>query len=121
MKICFKAFCKNYIPANVAIDLHFLNMIDVAQYVGRGVLPPTPKEIFRYVWEEYYCSLLCDGCPRPTKMSIINFMVYSAGEVLFLDLVNASKKEKNYQYIMEIIEQKIKEIGKHRVVQQRQY
>lgn len=76
-------------------------MIDVAHCVGHVVLPPTPKEILgKYldmfaaeteeeikkqepVWEEYGCSLSCDGWTSSTKMFIINFIVYSAREVVY--------------------------------------
>lgn len=40
-----KFFIRNRIPANVAADHHFRNMIDEIERVWCGVLPPTPKEI----------------------------------------------------------------------------
>lgn len=95
-------FILNHIPTNVVANHHFLNIIDVAQCVGYGVLPPTPRKILgkyldififetkekikilKPIGEEYGCSSLHDGWLGPTKMSIINFMVYSAGEIVFL-------------------------------------
>lgn len=105
-------------------------MIDVVQCVGCGVLPSTQKDILekyvdmcvvetkeeiqklKSIWEEYGCSLLYDGWTGPTKMFIINFMEYSEGEIVFLNSVDVSIKEKNYRYIMEVMEEKNKEIGK---------
>ena len=59
-----------------------------------GIEPPSPYEIKskylemeykdmedyvnlqREKWETYGCTIMCDGWTRPTKLSIINFMVY---------------------------------------------
>ena len=64
-----------------------------------GIEPPSPyeiknkylemeyKEMEAYVnlqrekWETYECTIMCDGWTRPTKLSIINFMVYSKGSI----------------------------------------
>ena len=52
-KYVSKFFIFNCIPANAAADVHFKNMVDEMQKVGRGVQPPTPKEILgKYLDEE---------------------------------------------------------------------
>ena len=67
-------------------------------YVGMGIEPQSLYEIKRkylemeykdmkvYVniqrekWKTYGCTIMCDGWIAPTKLSIINFMVYSREE-----------------------------------------
>ena len=63
-------------------------------YVGMGIEPPSPYEINdkylemgikmeayvniqREKWKTYRYTIICDGWTEPTKLSIINFMVYS--------------------------------------------
>ena len=43
----------------------------------------------------YGCTIMCDGWTGPTKLSIINFMVYSKGSTIFLKYVDASDKIKD--------------------------
>ena len=63
-------------------------------YVGMGIELPSPYEIKskylvmeykdmeayvniqREKWKTYGCTIICDGWIEPTKLSIINFMVY---------------------------------------------
>ena len=63
-------------------------------YVGMDIEPLSPYEIKskylemeykdmeayvniqREKWETYGCTIMCDGWIGPTKLSIINFMVY---------------------------------------------
>ena len=37
----------------------------------------------REKWKTYECTIICDGWTSPTKLSIINFMVYCKGSTLF--------------------------------------
>ena len=65
--------------------------------VGMGIEPPSHYEIkHKYLdmeykdmetyvniqkekWKTYGCTIMCEGWTGPTKLSIINFMVYSKG------------------------------------------
>ena len=38
----------------------------------------------REKWKTYGCTIMCDGLTNPTKLSIINFMVYCKGNTVFL-------------------------------------
>ena len=86
---------------NKAASYHFKNLVVGCQQVGTGVESPTPYEIktkyldleydeikeyvnsMREKWETYGCTIMCDGWTGPIKMSIINFMVYSKGKIIF--------------------------------------
>ena len=63
------------------------------------------KEMEAYVniqkekWKTYGCTIMCDGWTGSTKLSIINFMVYSKGSTIFLKSIDASDKIKDNKYI----------------------
>ena len=100
-----------------------------------GIEPPSPyeiknkyldmeyKDIEDYVhiqrekWKTYGCTIMSDGWTGPTKLSIINFMVYSKGSTIFLKSVDASDKIKDNKYIYGLLKDVIKEVGETNVVQ----
>ena len=73
--------------------------------------------IQREKWETYGCTIMCDGWTGPTKLSIINFMVYSKGSTIFLKSVDASDKIKDNKYIYGLLKDAIKEVGEANVMQ----
>ena len=100
-----------------------------------GIEPPSPYEIKnkyldmeykdmedyvniqREKWRTYGCTIMSDGWTGPTKLSIINFMVYSKGSIIFLKSVDASDKIKDNKYIYGLLKDVIKEVGETNVVQ----
>ena len=100
-----------------------------------GIEPPSPYEIKnkyldmeykdmedyvniqREKWKTYGCTIMSDGWTGPTKLSIINFMVYSKGSTIFLKSVDASEKLKDNKYIYGLLKDMIKEVGETNVVQ----
>ena len=54
---------------------------------------------------------MSDGWTGPTKLSIINFMVYSKETTMFLKSVDASNNIKDHKYIYELLKTVIKEVG----------
>ena len=60
---------------------------------------------------------MCDGWTGQTKLSIINFMVYSKESTIFLKYVDASDKIKDNKYIYSLLKDVIKEVGEENVVQ----
>ena len=48
----------------------------------------------------YGYTIMCDGWTDPTKLSIINFIVYSKGSTIFLKSVDASDKIKTTNTFM---------------------
>ena len=73
--------------------------------------------IQREKWKTYGCTIMSDGWTGPTKLSIINFMVYSKGSTIFLKSVDASDKIKDNKYIYGLLKDMIKEVGETNVVQ----
>ena len=60
---------------------------------------------------------MLDGWTGPTRLSIINFMVYSKGSTVFLKLADASNNIKDHKYIYKLLKNVIKEVGVDNVVQ----
>ena len=60
---------------------------------------------------------MCYGWTGPTKLSIINFMVYCKGSTIFLKSVDASDNIKDNKYIYGLLKDVIKEVGEANVVQ----
>ena len=67
-------------------------------------------------WKTYGYTVMCDGWTEPTKLSIINFMVYSKGSTIFLKFVDASDQIKDNKYIYGLLKDVIKEVGETNVV-----
>ena len=99
-----------------------------------GIEPPSPYEINnkylemeykdmeayvnqqREKWKTYDCTIMSDGWTGPTRLSIINFMVYLKGSTMFLKSINASNNIKDHKYIYKILNNVIKEVGVENVV-----
>ena len=60
---------------------------------------------------------MSDGWTGPTRLSIINLLVYSKGNTVFLKLVNASNSIKDHKYIYNLLKNVIKEVETDNVVQ----
>ncbi|RVW19010.1 hypothetical protein CK203_095020 [Vitis vinifera] len=134
-RLISKFFIYESVAPAKAKSHHFKNMIIGAQQAGMGIEPPSPyeiknkylemeyKEMEAYVnqqrekWKTYGCTIMSDGWTGPTKLSIINFMVYSKGTTVFLKSVDASNYIKDHKYIYELLKTIIKEVGKENVVQ----
>lgn len=102
---------------------------------GKGVPTPSPYEIYgtylteeqaevnKYVdeqkllWAERGCTIMCDGWTGPTRLSIINFMVYCGGHTVFWKSVDASNRIKDSRYIYDLLASVIDEVGRENVVQ----
>ncbi|RVW64721.1 hypothetical protein CK203_066474 [Vitis vinifera] len=134
-RLISKFFIYESVAPAKAKSHYFKNMIIGAQQAGMGIEPPSPyeiknkylemeyKEMEAYVnqqrekWKTYGCTIMSDGWTGPTKLSIINFMVYSKGTTVFLKSVDASNYIKDHKYIYELLKTIIKEVGKENVVQ----
>ncbi|KAL5743928.1 hypothetical protein ACOSP7_026791 [Xanthoceras sorbifolium] len=51
---------------------------------------------FKIKWEKYGGTIMCNGWTGPTRLSIINFMVYCKGHTVFLKSIDASNKIKDH-------------------------
>ena len=117
------------------VNLQPLTNFPLIIYVGMRIEPPSPyeikskylemeyKDMENYVniqrekRETYGCTIMCDGWIGPTKLSMIDFMVYSKGSTIFLKFVDALDKIKDNKYIYGLLKDVIKEVGEANVVQ----
>ena len=60
----------------------------------------------------YEGIIMCDGWVDPVKLSIINFMVYCKGNIIFFKSVDASHNIKDNKYIYGLLKDVIKEVVK---------
>ena len=51
----------------------------------------------REKWKTYGYTIMSDGWTGPTRLSIINFMVYLKGSTMFLKSINASNNIKDHK------------------------
>lgn len=71
----------------------------------------------RQIWNEFGCTVMVDGWTGPTKLSMINVMVYSSGKTVFLKSINASGQIENHQFIFNVLNEVVKDVGAHNVIQ----
>ena len=108
--------------------------ISYIRFVGMRIEPPSPYEINnkylemeykdmeayvnqqREKWKTYDCTIMLNGWIGPTRLSIINFMVYSKWSLVFLALVDASNNIKDHKYIYKLLKNVIKEVVVDNVV-----
>ncbi|XP_024164077.1 uncharacterized protein LOC112171067 [Rosa chinensis] len=97
------------LPSSYEIQTRYLEneYIEMKRYV----------DTHRETWKIYGCTIMRDGWTGPTKMSILNFMVYSKGSTVFLKSVDASHMKKNAQYIELLLDEIIQDVGPENVVQ----
>ncbi|XP_058084226.1 uncharacterized protein LOC131231891 [Magnolia sinica] len=110
-------------------------MISEVQRGGEGVQPPTAFKImgkylddehakmktyvdsYKQSWEMYGCTIMCDSWTGPTKMSVINFMVYCREQAVFLKSIDASNKIKDGDYIYKLMHNVMRDVGRRNIVQ----
>ncbi|KAA8544634.1 hypothetical protein F0562_022646 [Nyssa sinensis] len=130
-----KFFIYENIPPSKAQGYFYQMMIDEIALAGVGLKRPTPYEIggpllddeieelreyieqFKKKFETYGVTIMCDGWSSITRQSIINFLVYCDGNIVFHRSVNTSSYDKDANYIFQLMDQVVEEIGERYVVQ----
>jgi hypothetical protein len=130
-----KFFVHDSIAAHAADSIYFKRAIEKTQECGIGVPAPNSHEIYnKYLpmevedmqnhikiyhkyWDDFGCTIMCDGWTTNNKRNIINFLVYCTEGTVFLKSVDATNNYKSANYICALIEEVIEEVGATRVVQ----
>ena len=60
---------------------------------------------------------MCDSWSGTNKSSLINFLVYCEKQVFYHKSIDASNKIHNHQYILQLMNQVVEEIGEDYIVQ----
>ncbi|XP_066373317.1 uncharacterized protein [Miscanthus floridulus] len=105
-----------------------------AQY-GSGYKPPTPyqlggpllqeavkststmREEHERAWKHYGCTLMSNGWSDRRGRHLINFLVNSPEGAYFLESIDASSEVHDAYMLAGLLEKKVEEIGKDKVVQ----
>jgi len=67
-------------------------------------------KIQKVKWQTYGCTIMADGWTGPTRLSIINIMVYCGGSAVFLKSIDASDKIKSAEYLFGILSEVIEQV-----------
>ncbi|KAJ7971600.1 HAT family dimerization domain containing protein [Quillaja saponaria] len=130
-----KFFIYQNIAPNKAQGPYYQCMIDEIARAGVGVEGPTPYKIggsiledeieelkeyideFKKKWEVYGVILMCDGWTSITHLSITNFLIYCDGKTVFHKSVNITGIDKDANYLFQLMDEVVQEIGEKYVVQ----
>ena len=128
-------FFESAIPFNVARSPYFINTCKMMAGFGKGYVPPSSetlkttilkrsKEIvtnnlqkIKDSWKETGCTILSDGWSDMNHRPLINVLVSCPKGVLFLKVVDASRNKKTSEFIFQILEEAILEVGEENLVQ----
>jgi hypothetical protein len=47
-------------------------------------------------------TIMCDSCTDPTRMSVINFLLYSNGRMWFHSSVDATEKIQDAKFLLKV-------------------
>ena len=53
-------------------------------------------------WDDYGVTLMCDSWTGPTRMSIINFMLYSNGRMFFHKSIDATCRSQDAKFLHKV-------------------
>jgi hypothetical protein len=73
---------------------------------------------FKEDWHTYGLTIMCDAWTGPTDMSIINFLIFCNGPMLFHKSVNTIGEMQNATYLCKIIREVVVEEVSHEYVVQ---
>jgi len=123
------------IPFNVAVARQFQIAVEATAQYGSGYKPPTPyqlgdpllqeavkststmREEHERAWKHYGCTLMSDGWSDRRGRHLINFLVNSPEGTYFLESIDASSEVHDAYMLAGLLEKKVEEIGKDKVVQ----
>jgi hypothetical protein len=123
------------VPFNAAVARQFEIEIEVTAQYGSGYKPPSPyqfgqpvltkvvkltntvREDHECAWKHYGCTLMSDGWSDKRGRHLINFLVNSHEGTYFMGSVDASSEIQDKFMLVDLLEEKINEIGKDKMVQ----
>jgi hypothetical protein len=57
---------------------------------------------WRNEWHEHGVSIMCDSWTGPTRMSVINFLLYSNGRLWFHSSIDVTGKSQDPKFLLKI-------------------
>ncbi|CAD6258159.1 unnamed protein product [Miscanthus lutarioriparius] len=123
------------VPFNAANSRQFEIAYEATTQYGSGYKPPTNQQLgepllqecvkvtsamrkdHEQAWKQYGCTLMSDGWTDMRVRHLINFLVNSPEGMYFLESVDASSQVHSATMLTDLLQEKIKDIGKDNVVQ----
>jgi hypothetical protein len=122
------------VPFNAATARQFEIAIEAIAQYGSGYKPPpyqfgqpllmkavkltsSVREEHERAWKHYGCTLMSDGWSDKRERHLINFLVNSPEGTYFMGSVDASSEVQDQFMLADLLEEKINEIRKDKVVQ----
>jgi len=123
------------VPFNAAAARQFQIAVEATTQFGSGYKPPTPyqlgepllkeavkststmREEHERAWKQYGCTLMSDGWSDRRGRHLINFLVNSPEGTYFLESVDASSEVHDAKMLADLLEERIDDIGKDKVIQ----
>ena len=68
-------------------------------------------------WKLSSCTILSNGWSDSKSRSMINFLIYSKYGIIFKKSIDASYKAKDANFLCDLLDQFLKEVGSKHVVQ----
>ncbi|PKU65733.1 hypothetical protein MA16_Dca021105 [Dendrobium catenatum] len=127
-------FYENAISFNVATSPAYYNMIHSVGAFGRGFKPPTMYDLriwilkelesndksieeIKKIWAQTGVTIMSDGWSDIKHRSLINILINNPYGTVFLRSIEASDQVKDPEFIFELLDSIIDEVGEHLVVQ----
>ncbi|KAL0904612.1 hypothetical protein M5K25_026741 [Dendrobium thyrsiflorum] len=128
-------FFENAIPFNVATSPAYFNMLRSVGLYGRGLKAPSMYELRTWIlkeelhnteqsieeikrtWSETGVTIMSDGWSDMKSRSLINILVNNPYGTVFLRSVEASDEVKNADFLFNLLDGVVEEIGEQLVVQ----
>ena len=57
---------------------------------------------WRNEWHEHGVTIMCDSWTGPTRMSVINFLLYSNGRMWFHSSIDATGKSQDAKFLLKV-------------------
>lgn len=123
------------IPFHAADSPAFDVMVNALTAVGAGYKPPTANDLRgslldnvvkdvevivddqKKIWQKKGYIILCNSWEDQRGRTLINFLVQSAGGIVFLRSMDASNRVKNRGTLFTLLESVVLEVGPENVVQ----
>ncbi|PKI34564.1 hypothetical protein CRG98_045101 [Punica granatum] len=128
-------FFHNAIPFRAAKSVYYQEMVDSIAECGTGYKAPSQEKLrtallekvrddihdcyrkYKEEWREFGCTILCESGPSVRTKSVLAFTVTYPKGSIFLKSVNVSGHEDDANYLFELLESVVLEVGIENVVQ----
>ncbi|KAF7810149.1 HAT transposon superfamily [Senna tora] len=128
-------FFHNSVPFSAAKSMYYQQMVDAVAQCGEGYKAPSYEKLrssllenvkgdihdlfkkYRDEWKETGCTVLCDRWSSGRTRSLVVFSVACAKGTLFFKSVDVSGHEDDSNYLFELLESVVLEVGVENVVQ----